>query len=497
MTQLPGKIPATAPRAEERISFFAEQARRRTQATGWSILTGIIGLSMCWSFGFLVVEAVLFYILLFSQFLPRRLERLFNLFLDHAGGLPAVFVAATLFSIALWLFIQRIFARDSSAGLIQRIGARPPNRLDLEEKQLVNVAEEMAIAATVPAPTVMLFDGLEINAAVIGEKPESAVLLVSRELLNQLNRDETQGVIGHLVSSVVNGDLRLIGAMLRAFYMMGLAVTLLDLPFSARSRHAMALLIRHVMQPNADGGTSVGGEQIGEALTLSLQPEGLVAMNMFMQKLIGDEKGVRSWLGALLLFPLLPLIVMRLAAGLIYGLSSLFILGPLVALVLRSRRRLADATAVQLTRNPDGLGAALIHLYGIAHAVPNTGWAEMTFIVGNEAGGARQIDRFQARVTEIKSSVTDFKDRARQTAQAAASLAESVPQEKSEAARHNFIFGFHPSLGSRIVQLQRMGATSIQWVERKDYSGWIVAAVIAFVFGIVLLVALGSQRGSH
>ena len=462
----------------------------------WAALTGAVGLSMCWSFGFLVVLAVNFYALLLSQFLPRRWERVFDQMINHAGGVTSQCVVAALFMAVLWLFVRRIFARDTSAGLIRRLGARPPNLLDPKEEQLANITEEMAIAATAPVPTVLLFDGLEINAAAVGVRPEAARVLVSREMLNQLNRDEIQGVVGHLLSSVINGDLRLMAAMLRTFYMMGIAVTLLDLPFSARSRHAIALLVRYVMRPAGDD-TTGDSEEIGDALTASLQPEGVVSVTVFMQKFIGDEKSIRSWLGALLLFPLLPLIMLRLAAGIVYGLASLFILGPLVALVLRSRRRLADATAVQLTRNPDGLGSALIHLYELAHVVPNAGWSELAFIVGNEAAEARQFDRFQSRVSEIQASSKDFKERVRQTAAATAVLTTPSDKPKGAAASHNFIFGFHPSLGSRIMQLKRMGATSLQWTQSKDYSAWILAAVAALVLGFVVLLIVGSQHGSH
>ena len=118
-------------------------------------------------------------------------------------------------------------------------------------------------------------------------------------------------------------------------------------------------------------------------------------------------------------------------------------------------------------------------------------------IVGNEAAGARQLDRFQARVTDIKAASQDFKERVRQTAAATAVLAQPADNAKGAAARHNFIFGFHPSLGSRIVQLQRMGATSLQWTERRDYSGWIIAAIVAVVVGFVALLIVGSQRGGH
>jgi Zn-dependent protease with chaperone function len=203
--------------------------------------------------------------------------------------------------------------------------------------------------------------------------------------------------------------------------------------------------------------------------------------------------GFRKLVGALLLMPLLPLIMIRLAAAILYGLLSLFVLGPLVAVLLRSRRRLADATSVQLTRNPDGLACALVHLVREAHLVDNAGWAEMLFIVGPEAEGARRMERFQKRMGAIREAGDDLKTRMQAGRAATNDLAATV-EPKTEAKRHNFIFGFHPSLDSRIAQLKLMGATKVQWEVRKDYSGWIMAAVIIFVVGTVIVLAVAGSR---
>jgi Zn-dependent protease with chaperone function len=198
-------------------------------------------------------------------------------------------------------------------------------------------------------------------------------------------------------------------------------------------------------------------------------------------------------IGALILMPLLPLIMMRLAAAIAYGLLSLFMLGPLVALVLRTRRRLADATAVQLTRHPDGLACALVHLAGLAHAVPGVGWAEMLFIVGPETVNARRLDRLQERMAEVRATATGTMEKFQGAREAVAEVQAHTPEE-TEAARHNFIFGFHPSLNTRIIQLKRLGATKVDWTERRDYSAWILAAVVTVVGGCVVLLAVAGSK---
>jgi hypothetical protein len=65
-----------------------------------------------------------------------------------------------------------------------------------------------------------------------------------------------------------------------------------------------------------------------------------------------------------------------------------FIVAPLLALVWRSRRYLADATAVQLTRNPDGVARALASLSAKGGGVPAAGWAAPLFIIGPRSGSA-------------------------------------------------------------------------------------------------------------
>jgi len=85
-----------------------------------------------------------------------------------------------------------------------------PNTTDLAERRLLNVVEEMALAAGTPVPPVFVLDNEpSINAFAAGLTPQDAVIGVSQGSLAYLTRDELQGVMGHEFSHILNGDMRL------------------------------------------------------------------------------------------------------------------------------------------------------------------------------------------------------------------------------------------------------------------------------------------------
>ena len=85
-----------------------------------------------------------------------------------------------------------------------------PQTRDADERKLVNVIEEMAIASGIPVPEVFALDGeLGINAFASGHSPSDAAIGVTRGTIQLLNRDELQGVIAHEFSHILNGDMRL------------------------------------------------------------------------------------------------------------------------------------------------------------------------------------------------------------------------------------------------------------------------------------------------
>lgn len=81
---------------------------------------------------------------------------------------------------------------------------------DRDERRLVNVIEEMAIASGTPVPGIYVMDGEEgINAFAAGHTPDDAVIGVTKGALEKLSRDELQAVIGHEFSHILHGDMRL------------------------------------------------------------------------------------------------------------------------------------------------------------------------------------------------------------------------------------------------------------------------------------------------
>ncbi len=86
----------------------------------------------------------------------------------------------------------------------------PTDTRDREERKILNVVEEMAIAAGLPAPPVYVMEQEPgINAFAAGFSPSDAVIGVTRGCVRQLSRDEFQGVIAHEFSHILNGDMRL------------------------------------------------------------------------------------------------------------------------------------------------------------------------------------------------------------------------------------------------------------------------------------------------
>jgi heat shock protein HtpX len=92
-----------------------------------------------------------------------------------------------------------------------------------DEPQLFNVVEEMSIAAGIPVPAVYVIEDSAPNAFATGRNPEHASIAVTQGLMDKLNREELQGVIGHEMSHVRNYDIlyaTLVGIMVGAIVLM-------------------------------------------------------------------------------------------------------------------------------------------------------------------------------------------------------------------------------------------------------------------------------------
>ncbi|MDR2014509.1 MAG: M48 family metallopeptidase [Azoarcus sp.] len=128
-------------------------------------------------------------------------KRFFWVFLVAGGGISA----ASLFKI--WQISRR-----GGTLIAEQLGGRMITREtdDPSEKRLLNVIDEMSIAAGIPAPLAFVLDEEPgLNAFAAGLSIQDCVIGVTHGLLETMNRDELQGVIGHEISHIVNGDSRL------------------------------------------------------------------------------------------------------------------------------------------------------------------------------------------------------------------------------------------------------------------------------------------------
>jgi Zn-dependent protease with chaperone function len=119
---------------------------------------------------------------------------------------------ATLGVIALGSLWTALKLMQGGPAVARMMGARAiaPNTQNTDERRLINVVEEMAIASGVPMPAIYLMEREEgINAFAAGYKPTAAVVCVTQGALQKLTRHELQGVIGHEFSHILHGDMRI------------------------------------------------------------------------------------------------------------------------------------------------------------------------------------------------------------------------------------------------------------------------------------------------
>ena len=191
------------------------------------------------------------------------------------------------------------------------LGGEPisPQTRDLARQRLMNIVEEMAIASGVPVPDVYALPDVSINAFAAGHGPADTVIGVTTGAIERLSRDELQGVIAHEFSHILHGDMRL------NIRLMGLLNGILVLALLG------GLLLRATLYMPRDSGGSREDRKNGAGLVFALLAAGLALY------LVG-------WIGV-------------------------FFGNLIKAGVSRQREFLADASAVQYTRNPSGIAGAL------------------------------------------------------------------------------------------------------------------------------------------
>ena len=213
------------------------------------------------------------------------------------------FIAAivTLFILIASLIKMNTLQKGGGA-VAEMLGGRliPKTSNDPAQRQLLNVVEEMAIASGIHVPQVFVLDEENsINAFAAGLSLSDSAVAVTRGALEQLSRDELQGVIAHEFSHILNGDTRLNIQLIGIIY---------------------GILVIGI----------IGGE-ILENYRIS-------------------AKSVILFIGGILLA--------------LIGYAGSFLGRLIQSAVCRQRELLADASAVQFTRNPHGLASALKKIGG-------------------------------------------------------------------------------------------------------------------------------------
>ena len=223
--------------------------------------------------------------------------------ISSVGTIIAVFLASA-FRIS-WLSSGGKVVAESMGG--QRLNQ---NTKDPLARQILNVVEEMAIASGTPVPPVYLMDEEGINAFAAGYSPRDAVIGVTRGCATKLDRDQLQGVMAHEFSHILNGDMRI-------------NIRLTGIIFGIVFLSSIGRMLTNIAY--VSGGRRRNGKDSGGG----------------------------------------ALVILGIGLLIIGGIGGFF--GAMIrASISRQREFLADASAVQFTRNPEGIAGALKRIGGFS-----------------------------------------------------------------------------------------------------------------------------------
>ncbi len=293
---------------------------------------------------------------------------------ELATGLAVVLLPGMFAAFGLWMGMLILFRRGGVGGTLASLNAREPNPSDLKELQLADAAQEMAIAAGLPAPKLMLVDSAGANAAAVGTCAADARIVISRRLLDDLDRDQLQAILAHLVGSIGNGDLRIAFTVTSVFETCGLLVNLINAPFGRESRSRIWRVLRYIFVRSTPEQKASEAAAIAESLATSLDANNTDIDRYFN----APHPGLFHKLFRIIFF---PFVFTNLAVEITLWFFLNILLGPCMALLWRTRRYLADASSVELTRNPDALARALQRLSEDTTALDGGEWATHLFVV--------------------------------------------------------------------------------------------------------------------
>ncbi len=292
------------------MDFFASQdlARRNTRKLVVLLIITIIALIIA-VYGVVVLAFGLLQSRDFMQAAIDSRSTTTSFFFSANNGLLFAGVASLVIAVvSIGSAMKVAQLRQGGTSVANLIGGRRlmPGTQVLAERRILNVVEEMALASGVPVPPVYVLDQEDgINAFAAGQTIDDAVIGVNRGTIEKLNREELQGVIAHEFSHILNGDMRMSLRMIGWLH--------------------------------------------------GIQAIALIGMYMF--RIAGQMSGGRSSNNK---GGNVAIVLLVLGGGLFaVGSIGLLFARIIKASISRQREYLADASAVQFTRIPDGIAGAL------------------------------------------------------------------------------------------------------------------------------------------
>jgi hypothetical protein len=183
-----------------------------------------------------------------------------------------------------------------------------------------------------------------------------------------------QAILAHLVGSIGNGDLGIAFTVTSVFETCGLLVNLVNAPFSKESRGRLWRVARYMLGGGTPEKRAADAAAIAESLATSLDGDSPEMEQYF-------QKGNPGLIKKVYRFIMFPLMFTNMAVEITLWFVLNLLLGPCMAMLWRTRRYLADASSVELTRNPDALARALQCLSEDNTAFDSGDWATHLFVV--------------------------------------------------------------------------------------------------------------------
>lgn len=247
----------------------------------------------------------------------------------------------TSFYILIFAYFKWSYLKRNSKDIGKILGAltAPPRFQNHKEKVLINISDEIALAAGVQAPNILILKGQEsINAFSLVIAEGDNFVGVTQGALDNCSRDELQAILAHEYSHLMSGDSKL------NFLLISLCYGLLCLWLTGKALSSMGSNNRKKEMPTND-------LENKSAFMLTYGYDHYLKEEMKKARADSDSDGGGVSEGTIFSIFAIPLMFL--------GLSGYLMTAAIKASILRQREYLADADAVQFTRDPDALSSVL------------------------------------------------------------------------------------------------------------------------------------------